>query len=180
MTAVAVFALAGALGLASEGAKEPPQVVQAPNFTAKGSDGKTHTLQSLTGGKTLVLYFIGHTCPINAEAVKYYKQIGDAYKGKVSFYGVIDTDEKGYIEWKREFQNKFSVLYDPELSIIRSYQAIASPWIVIVSPNGEVSKRQSGYSGPLLTDLNATLARAAGVTPAKIDLKGAPAEETFG
>jgi peroxiredoxin len=162
------------------GFQQAEKPVKAPDFSAKGSDGKTHTLKSLTAGKTLVLYFIGSTCPVNDEAVRYYKQVADAYKGKVNFIGVVDGDAAILKDWQKSHNVKFPVLFDPDLKIIRSYQAFASPWIVVVGPNGEVSKRQSGYSGPTLTELNALMAKSAGVTAAKLDFKGAPAEETFG
>lgn len=152
----------------------------APAFSAKGSDGRTHTLKSLTDGKTLVLYFIGSTCPVNAEAVKYYRRVGEAYKGKVNFMGVIDADEAGYKEWKKRFGNKFSVVYDDDLEIIRSYEAVASPWVIVVNPKGEITTTHMGYSVARLNELNNLMASAAGVTAAKIDTAGAPDEETFG
>jgi peroxiredoxin len=165
------------VGLAASG---QGQARKAPDFSAKGSDGATHSLKSLTNGKTLVLYFIQATCPVNAEAIKYYKQLGVAYKGKVNFVGVIDEKEEGYKEWKKQFENKFSVLYDDDLKIIRSYQAMASPWAIVVSPSGEIVRVDQGYSAGSLTELNAVMAKAAGVRPAKLDLTGAPSEMSFG
>lgn len=162
------------------GFQQAAKPVKAPDFTAKASDGKTYTLASLTKDKTLVLYFIGHTCPVNAGAVTYYKQIQAAYKGKVNFIGVVDGDAKEFAEWQKTHDVKFPVLYDPELAIIRSYKAVASPWIVVVAPNGDVSIKQSGYSQAHLADLSATMAKASGVATAKLDFSSAPKEETFG
>ncbi len=152
----------------------------APAFSAKANDGKTYSLKSLTGGKTLVLYFIQTTCPVNADALSYYKQIGTAYKDKVNFVGVIDTDEAGFADWQKEFGAKFPVVFDEGKTIIRSYEAIASPWIVVVNPKGEVSTVHKGYSVGRLNELNTLMAAAAGVKAAKIDTKGAPTSEAFG
>jgi peroxiredoxin len=152
----------------------------APAFSAKGSDGGTHTLKSLTNGKTLVLYFISSTCPVNAEAFKYYQQIGEAYRGKVNFFGVINEDEAGYKVWKKQFGNKFSVVYDKKLAIIRSYEAVASPSIVVVNPRGEIVAAHMGYSVGQLRELNSLMAAAAGRPAVAIDTAGAPDEEAFG
>ena len=99
---------------------------------------------------------------------------------KVNFVGVIDEKEEGYKEWKKQFENKFSVLYDDDLKIIRSYQAMASPWAIVVSPAGDIVRVDQGYSAGSLTELNAAMAKAAGVSPAKLDLTGAPSEMSFG
>jgi peroxiredoxin len=174
--------IASVLALVSVGlvAMGGGQARKAPDFSAKGSDGKTHSLKSLTNGKTLVLYFISSTCPVNEEAMKFYKQIGVAYKGKLNFMGVIDEEEPGYVEWKKRFSNKFSVVYDDELSIIRSYGAMASPWIIVVNPSGEIVMEHKGYSVASLKELNAHMAKVAGVSPAKLDLTGAPADMSYG
>ena len=75
---------------------------KAPDFSATGTDGKTHTLESLTGDKALVLYFISWSCPINENAVTYYNEIAKAYKGKVNFVGVIDAHETVFKQWNKE------------------------------------------------------------------------------
>ena len=154
----------------------------APAFEAKASDGKTYSLKSLTGDKTLVLYFIQSTCPVNAEAFKYYERIAASYKDSktVRFVGVIDEDAAGYKEWNKDFKPSFPVLYDKVKAIIRSYGAVASPWVIVVSPKGELGTVQKGYSAARLNELNALVATAAGVKAAKIDTKGAPASEAFG
>jgi peroxiredoxin len=177
MTRVFVILAVVLVGLIASG---QGQVRKAPAFTAKGSDGGTHSLKSLTNGKTLVLYFISSTCPVNEEAMAYFKQIGTAYTGKLNFVGVIDEEEPGYKEWKKKFGNKFSVLYDDELKIIRSYQAMASPWVVVVNPAGEIVRVDQGYSAASLGELNAFMAKTAGVPAAKIDLTDAPSDMSYG
>jgi peroxiredoxin len=169
-----------AIGLAVLGAQEPKM---APEFSALGSDGKTHTLKSLTAGeKTVVFYFIGNTCPINDDAVKYYKQIAANYKDskKVSFVGVIDGDAGVFKEWKAQHDTKITVLYDPELTVIRAFEAIASPWVIVVNPKGQVQTTHQGYSAARLKDLNSLMAKAGGVAAGKLDTTGAPTTEAFG
>ncbi len=147
---------------------------KAPDFSGKGSDGKTHTLKSLTGKKPLVLYFIGHTCPINAQAVTYYNRVATAYKGKVNFVGVIDTDAAGYKAWQNQFKAPYPVIFDKDLKIIRSYKAERSPWTILVSPQGNIQKVWEGYSIGEINELSASIAGATKSQVAKIDTTGAP------
>jgi peroxiredoxin len=171
--AVAALAVAGGQGLAKVGS-------EAPDFSAKGTDGKTHTLNSLSQKGDVFLYFISETCPVNADAVKYYNRLSAAYKGKATFVGVINGDEKVYKAWQKTYKSPFTVLYDPDLKIIRSYKANASPWMIQVSKTGKIAKVWPGYSTPALKEINAALAKAGGTKVAKVDLKGAPADMAFG
>lgn len=149
---------------------------KAPSFSAKASDGKTYSLESLTkGDKALVLYFISNTCPINDEAVTYFNQVGKAYKGKnVEFVGVIDGDAELFKEWNSYHKVSFKVLYDPDKKIIESYKAEASPWIIVVNPNGEIEKTYKGYSDKSLQELSDRMAKYGKTKSVKINTEGAP------
>ena len=169
--------------LALLGQEAAPPAKKAPDFSALGSDGKTHTLKSLTAGdRTVVMYFIQSTCPVNADAIQYYKQIAANYKDnkKVTLVGVIDEDAAGYRQWQKDFDAKFLVLFDPNKTLIRSYEAVASPWIRVVTPTGELSTVHRGYSVGRLNELNALMAKAGGVTAGKLNTAGAPTAEAFG
>lgn len=180
VASVAVFASAFASDSAQVMADDDT-AKKAPDFSAKGTDGKTHTLASLTKkDKALVLYFIGNTCPVNAEAIPFYKEISKAYKGKVNFVGVIDADEEVYKDWQKEFGTKFTVLYDPDLEIIKKYKAIASPWSILISPDGEIVKTYSGFSGKSLQSLSDEMAKFTKREAAQINTKGAPKDDIFG
>ncbi|MCH7944708.1 MAG: redoxin domain-containing protein [Armatimonadetes bacterium] len=153
---------------------------KAPDFSAKGTDGKTHTLKSLTGDKALVLYFISWSCPINEQAVPYYKEIAKAYKGKVNFVGVVDGHETVFKQWNRNHKVPFNVLYDPGQVIIDSYKAKASPWVIVINTEGEIEKTYKGYSEKSLQDLSGIMASHTKGEPAKINLEGAPSYEAYG
>ncbi len=153
---------------------------KAPDFSAEGTDGKTHTLASLTGEKALVLYFISWSCPINEQAVTYYKEIAKAYKGKVNFVGVIDAEETVFKQWNKDHKVPFTVLYDPDHEIIDAYKAKASPWVIVVNKDGEIEKTYKGFSKKSLQDLSKVMASHTEGEPAKIDLEGAPSYEAYG
>ncbi len=154
----------------------------APKFTASGSDGKTHTLESLTNGSALVLYFIKDGCPVNSEAIKYYNAVGKAYAGnaKVKLIGVYNGDAKAFAAWNNRFKVPYPVLYDPGYKIIQAYGAQHSPWLTMVSSDRKVAKEFPGYSVKSLEDLSATMAKSGGVAKAKLSFQGAPSEDAFG
>lgn len=179
LAGVAFVGMVGASWIAAGAGPSAPLIgTKAPNFSAKGSDGKTHTLASVTKSGPVVLYFIQSTCPVNAEAMKYFNRVGAAYKG-ARLVGVIDENAAGYKEWAKEFKPTFPVLFDPNKTIIRAYQAQASPWAIHVK-NGEIAKVWDGYSAKYLTELNASVASAAKSAPKKLDFKGAPTLPAFG
>jgi len=153
---------------------------KAPAFSATGSDGKTHTLASLTKGKTLFLYFIKSDCPVNQKAAQYYVKLADAYKGKVNFIGVINGDDKVFKAWKKAHKPGFVTLLDPSDSIIKSYGAERSPWMVVVTPKGTIQSVHKGYSVNLLSQINSEMAKAGKAKAAKLSFRGAPATDTYG
>lgn len=153
----------------------------APAFSGTASDGKTHSLASLRRtGKPTVLYFIGNTCPVNAQAVKYYVRVANAYKGKVNFVGVIDTNKAGYDQWQRRFKVPFPVIFDPEMKIIQAYKAERSPWTIMINAQGRITHEWPGYSVGEINELSQAIARANKMTAARIDTSGAPQNPRYG
>lgn len=147
---------------------------KAPDFKATGSDGKSYTLKSFTGKKPTLFYFIGATCPVNAQAVKYFNRVAEAYKGSVNFIGVIDGDKAAYTTWNKQFKAPYVVLLDPNQKIIGAYGAERSPWAVLVDSKGTITKIWTGYSAKQITEIGGALATASKVTAKKLDVAGAP------
>lgn len=154
---------------------------KAPAFSGKASDGKTYSLTSLTASKKpTLLYFIGSTCPVNAQAVKYYNSLANAYKGKVNFIGVIDADKAGYDKWQARFKSPFPVVFDPELKIIGAYKAERSPWSVMVDSKGVIVDEWQGYSVEFLNEMGSSLAKGSKSSVVKVNTEGAPGRPTYG
>lgn len=180
----AALLLAGAAVLAACSTDAGPPTVTAgspaPAFEAAASDGKTHTLDGLVAKGPVFLYFIKADCPINANAVKYYNRLGEAYAGKATLVGVIDRDAAGFEKWKGKYRPTYPVLFDPEKRIIQEYGAAKSPWVIQVSRGKTIAAAWDGYSEGQLAELNAGLAEAAGSPPTPVDLSGAPGKPTAG
>lgn len=177
--ATALILCAGLLAIGSTlfAQRATPRVSE---FEAKASDGKTYTLKSLTKDGPVVLYFISETCPVNEEAVKYFKAIDEAYKGQANIIGVINSDLSGYKAWNYGHRVKFPVLLDSSLSIIRSYRVAASPTIIVVDKSGEVLAAHHGYSQSSLKELNKSISSRKGIKPPGIDFGSAPTSMSFG
>jgi len=170
---VALFAPAGAQNWKANS--------KAPLFSGKASDGKTYVLKDLLKSKKpTVVYCIGNTCPVNSQAVKYYNNIAAAYKGKVNFIGVIDTDEAGYKVWQKRFNAPFPVIFDPELKIISSYKAERSPWTFMIDAKGVIVQEWPGYSIGELNQMGYAIAKANKIKAVKLDTKGAPDQPRYG
>lgn len=153
----------------------------APAFSGVASNGKTISLASVTkSGKPTVLYFIGHTCPVNAQAVKFYQRLEASTRGKVNFVGVIDTDEAGYKTWQAKNKATYPVIFDPNLKIIKAFKAQASPWSVILDAKGNVADEFPGYSEYDLKAHSTLLAKLAKTTFAPLDTAGAPKDSRYG
>lgn len=174
----------------AEPEKEQPSADQqmqaakmAPAFEAMGSDGKQHSLESLTkDDTTLVMYFISETCPINAAALPHYKKIVSAHKDakKIKMVGVFNGDEAAFKRWNAKEKVPFLTLYDPNLKIIKDFDAKFSPWQAMVSPDKKVTKVVRGYSQGSLNDLNNMYAKIGGTEVAKLEYPGAPQAQSGG
>lgn len=177
---VSLFVAAGMAFLVSTSDAQAREGARAPAFSATGSDGRTHTLESLTRNRTLVLYFIKEDCPVNNQAIAHYVRLANAYGRSVNFIGVFDGDSASWQRYARRHNVQFTALLDPQMRIIRSFGAQRSPWVVIVRPDRTVGTIQRGFSTGLLTRLGSLLARAGGTQEVRLRFPGAPSSERFG
>jgi peroxiredoxin len=152
---------------------------KAPDFSAKGSDGKTYTLKALTEKKPVFLYFVKRDCGSNPTSVPLFTKLYKAYEGKVNFLAVSNADADGYKGFVSDFGAPFVGILDPQKEIIHAYGIRASQTVVMVNPDGS-RKKFGGFGREALKDLNASMAAAAGVPVKSIDLSDAPNGVAFG
>lgn len=147
---------------------------KAPNFSAKGTDGKTHSLQSLTKNGAVHLYFIKIGCPVNHLAAPHFNKIAAAYGAGGNLVGVINGSTEEAKAWAKEYRAKFTILADPDLKIISAFGAQHSPWATAVTKAGKVSKVWNSGSPTTLVALNKMAAATAGKKVASLSFDGAP------
>jgi peroxiredoxin len=158
----------------------PKPGTKAADFSAKGLDGKTYAKKALNAKGPIILYFIKHDCPINAEMVKYYNEVAANYKGKATFIGVINADKNVAKTWAAQYKPTYPVVLDPDMKIIRAYEAQMSPWATMIDKNGKVSKVWAGASQGYLKEINTSLAMMAKTKAASVRLAGAPQQPSGG
>lgn len=146
----------------------------APDFSAAGTDGKTHTLDSLTKDGPVFLYFIKIGCPVNHRAAPFITEIEKAYGEKGNVVGVINGSVADGRQWAARYGAKYPILADPKLSIIRSYGAPHSPFVIAVGKDGKVSQVLDGLTAANLQSLNGSVATSLKAKSANLDFKGAP------
>lgn len=169
--AVVGLSLVGSLACAQ---RELKSGTKAPDFSAKGTDGKTHTLKSLTKSGSVSLYFIKIGCPVNHRAAPFFNRIAGAYGPQANLVGVINGSLSEAKAWAKEYGAKFPILADPDLKIIQAYGAQYSPWATAISKSGKVTKVWDSGSSETLTALNKIAAETAGKKVANLSFAGAP------
>jgi peroxiredoxin len=119
----------------------------APDFTLKGSDGKTYRLSDFKG-QVVVLEWMNHLCPIDAQqyaggnmqAVQ--KQAKDA---GVAWFSIVSSapGQQGYVtpDQANEDEIKFkavpaAVLLDPSGTVGHLYGAKTTPTMYLINKDG--------------------------------------------
>jgi thioredoxin-dependent peroxiredoxin len=125
----------------------------APNFSLQGSDGKLHSLKDYAG-RILVLYFYprDNTPGCTAEAIgfakmqPYFEQLGGVV------VGVSKDSLKSHDKFVCEFNLPFTLLSDPDASVMTAYGAYGEKKsygktsigsirsTVVIAPDGMVIK----------------------------------------
>ena len=114
---------------------------KAPSFTGKDQNGKKVSLADFTG-KKVVLYFYPQdntpTCTVQACNLR--DNFSDLQKEGIVVIGVSPDEEAKHKKFETKFELPFTLLADPELSIIEKYGV----W-------GEKSMYGKNYMGLLRT-----------------------------
>ena len=151
----------------------------APDFKLMGLDGQSHTLQSLTDGKPLLLFFIEKECPCCLGAKLYFERFYQLYPNEVNTVGIINTGKADADKWRQSTEAHFPILLDPDLKVIKAFKAERGAYVSLVA-KGKIVKQYAGYGEDMLQELNARLAALAGVKVRKYDSSQSPAHLTSG
>ena len=151
----------------------------APEFSATATDGKTYTLSAMEK-KPTILVFWKNPCPHNPRASSLVNSVVDAYKGKVSVFGVVNSEGDAAKSFQEQFGKDYAFLHDPKKSIITSYKQPRSIVFVVIDKDRKVESVIGGYSQESMKLLNTAMAKAAGMSEATLDFSGAPTRTTYG
>ncbi len=152
----------------------------APDFQLTDTEGKTHTLASLTKDKPLLIFFVEKECPCCLGAKHFVDRLAMAYRGQLNTVGIINAEGAVARAWVKATQPKFTLLQDPKMTAIQAYKAERGVYTTLIAPGGQIDKAWPGYSQEMLNDASARIAKIAGVPAKKIESAAAPEEMTSG
>ena len=107
----------------------------APDFSLKGIDGETHSLESYTGSKGLLVIFMCNHCPYVKAKIDAIKQIHEKFNENIAVVGINSNDSIEYpddsFENMKKIANeggmKFDYLVDDKQDVARRYGAVCTP-----------------------------------------------------
>ena len=113
----------------------------APQFTGKDQDGSNVSLKDFKGKKVILYFYPKDDTPgCTAEACNLRDNYDDLLSRGFAIIGVSPDDEKSHGKFRTKFDLPFSLIADPEKTIIKAYGA----W-------GEKSMYGKTYEGVLRT-----------------------------
>jgi peroxiredoxin len=166
-----VLSLAAAISLAAEPAnpKPPATGAKVPDFSARDTTGRRHSLNDYRGKKAIVVVFIGTECPISnlylvtlAEMHKKYAEKG------VQILAINSNDEDTFAEvvaHAKERPMPYPVLKDEDHSVADTIGGRRTPEAFLLDARGVIR-----YRGRIDDQYGYTYRRA---TPSKTELKDA-------
>lgn len=137
----------------------------APEFSVRGLDGATYTLESLKG-KPVLLDFWATWCMPCRQSMPVLEKLHQAYKDQGLVVLAVNTGEDR--DTVSEFLKKSPVPYASALSgdsgIMQAYQVSAFPTFVMIGRDGKVVAHEVGYAGE---DVLAAMPAKAGIEKSK-------------
>jgi len=115
--------------------------LKAPVFKGKDQDGRMVSLEDFIGKKVILYFYPKDDTPgCTAEACNIRDNYGLLLSKGFAIVGVSPDDEKSHIRFREKYKLPFSLIADPDKSIIKAYGA----W-------GEKSMYGKKYEGVLRT-----------------------------
>jgi peroxiredoxin len=115
---------------------------KAPGFTAKGTDGKEYTLDSLKGAEAVVISFTCNRCPVSVAYEDRFIEFTDQYSKKgVKFIAINVNRGEDLGAMKQRAEEKgfnFPYAYDETGDSARAYGARVTPHMFVLDKNGKV------------------------------------------
>lgn len=153
MKTLAALTLATILSMTTSIAEAAPQIGEpAPDFTAMGADGKSHSLSDYRG-KYVVLEWLNHECPYVKKHydTKNMQGLQMEMTGKDAVWLSINssapgkqghtTPEQANAKSETTGAKPTQVILDPDGTIGRLYDAKTTPHMFVVDPDGELIYR---------------------------------------
>ncbi len=155
---------------------ESQERTEAADFRGMASDGRAYTLSDEWKRGPVVLIFIKDGCPCSVSAESYFNNLHAAYRGHVTFFGVIDRERDEAEAWAARYAVPFPLLLDPHGELVRKYHVTNSAYLALIDTSGKIDSFWPGYSSAMLEAVNARIATLSGLPEAEQDTSQAPDE----
>lgn len=120
------------------------------NFELPGTDGKTHSLNSLKGENGAVVMFLSAQCPVVKAYIERINAVASDYKAKgITFIGINSnvTEDFAWVKSDGDENFKFPMLIDKGNKLADVLGATVTPEAYYVNPKNVLM-----YHGPLDND----------------------------
>ena len=151
-----------------------------PTFSVTDSEGRAVTIGAKDAKRPQFVYFILDGCPCSFDAEPLFHKMSHQFAGAVDFISVTDATRAKAHDWSVQLLVNYPVVPDPQKRIIHAFGARSSVYSALVSRDGHIVKMWPGYSAGLLQEMNAALAKEAGIPERPFDPEYAPKVKATG
>jgi peroxiredoxin len=144
----------------------------APEFSLKGLDGKTYSLETLREKGPMVAAFFKVSCPVCQFTFPFVERLFKAYgSGEVTVLGISQDDAKATANFAREYRITFPMALDEKeknYPASNAYGLTNVPTIFLIDTDGTVRVSSTGFVKADLETIAAELAARAKMAAAPL------------
>jgi peroxiredoxin len=144
----------------------------APEFSLKGTDGKSYSLEELRRNGPVVTAFFKISCPVCQFTFPFLERLRQLYGGdNVTFLGVSQDDAKATASFARDYRVTFPLALDEKekgYPASNAYGLTTVPTVFLIDADGTVRLSSTGFVKDDLERIAAELAERQRIAPAPL------------
>jgi peroxiredoxin len=144
----------------------------APEFSVKGLDGTTYSLEALRQKGPVVAAFFKISCPVCQFTFPFLQRLYQRYGGdNVTFLGISQDDAKATTGFARQYGVSFPMALDEKqrgYPASNAYALTNVPTVFLIDTDGTVRVASMGFVKDDLERIAAELAERRKITPAAL------------
>jgi len=141
----------------------------APDFSLKGTDGKSYSLEELRRKGPVVAAFFKISCPVCQFTFPFLERLHQRYGGdNVTFLGVSQDDAKATASFARDYRLTFPMALDEKekgYPTSNTYGLTTVPTVLLIDTDGTVRVSSLGFVKDDLERIAAELAERRQISP---------------
>jgi peroxiredoxin len=141
----------------------------APDFSLKGTDGKSYSLDELRRNGPVVAAFFKISCPVCQFTFPFLERLHQLYGGvNVTFLGISQDDAKATASFARDYRVTFPMALDEKekgYPASNAYGLTSVPTVFLIDTDGTVRVSSMGFVKDELERIAAELAERRRIAP---------------